>query len=61
MSTGVSEDIKAEMTDLRSQIGDTFIGEYLNADNRDIDKYKIINGSVNLIALPDDAEILKTY
>jgi len=38
------------MTDLRSQVED-----------RDIDKYKIINSRVKILELPDDAEILTTY
>jgi hypothetical protein len=57
----ISDDIKAEMTDLRSQIEDTLFEEYLNAENRDIQKYKIINSRVNLLELPDDVEILTTY
>ena len=57
----ISDDIKAEMTDLRSQVEDTLFDEYLNAENRDIEKYKIINSRVNLLELPDDVEILTTY
>ena len=53
----ISDDIKAEMTNLRSQVEDTLFEEHLNAENRDIEKYKKINGRVTLLKLPDDAEI----
>ena len=56
----ISDDIKAAMTYLRSQVEDTLIEEYLNAEKRDIEKCKIINIRVNLSELPDDAEILTT-
>jgi hypothetical protein len=57
----ISDDIKAEMTNLRSQVEDTLFEEHLNAENRDIEKYKKINGRVSLLKLPDDAEIQTTY
>ena len=40
------------MTDLKSQVEDTLFEEYLNAENRDIDKYTKNNSRVNLLELP---------
>jgi hypothetical protein len=36
----ISDDIKAEMTDLISQVEDTLFEEYLHAENRDIENIK---------------------
>jgi len=49
------------MTDLRSHVEYTLFEEYLNAKNRYIEQYKIINDRVSLLELPDDAEIFTIY
>ena len=57
----IDEELKSEMTDLRADIDENLFKEFLNAENKELDKYKIIMDRIKLLELPEDIEILTKY
>jgi len=57
----IEQDIKAEMTDLRESIDNDLFDEFVEAENKGIDKYKIIVDIMTLLNLPDDKDIIVKY
>jgi len=58
----IEQDIKIEMTDLRTDIDDNFFNDFLTSDNRKDEKFKVILERIDLLNLPiNNDETLTQY
>ena len=57
----IEQDLKAEMTDLRESIDNDLFDEFVEAENKGIEKYKIIVDRMTLLNLPEDKDIIVKY
>jgi len=58
----IDPEIKAEMTDLRTDVDNTLFDQFIKSNERSEEQFKIINERINLLNIPmEDDEILTKY